>query len=349
MSDQFYYTVEDGEVPPSYFEAISPNSLPQYASLSASTQGGHGPPTIASGSGSLLPSSLTTSFTSPLTTHLHDLPIRMRANQQARSTEQATRDFEVITLLVPHIEKFLSDLGSRPRTPPVAELTLVPGNAVPRGAAMSGAAERRREGEVVRVVRVEAPPTKRDPDSKTGGSGNGSSSEKGGIRRSGFDDEEEDGYEDEEEGPGRWRAESGFDEWGRFDTDETLSARLKDLWFFCDEAMAQRLANYLRPEPNLDRRHIQAVVENKPSPTLPGNASSNSGQSGWRWGRKKQAQQAAPAAPVSPASPLLSAGETEHASMTVRAEEVTFRTENEFGIYESLRGYGIVVTVKIRR
>ncbi|KAK0609943.1 hypothetical protein B0T17DRAFT_123670 [Bombardia bombarda] len=98
---------------------------------------------------------VTSIFTSPLTSHLQTLPVRMREMQQAHYSDQASRDLEYITLLIPHVEAFLSDLVSMPRTPPVAELTLVPACAVPRGWAMTGAAERRREGEVVRVVRVE--------------------------------------------------------------------------------------------------------------------------------------------------------------------------------------------------
>jgi hypothetical protein len=35
--------------------------------------------------------------------------------------------------------------------------------------------------------------------------------------------------------------------------------------------------------------------------------------------------------------------------MTVRPEEVTFRRENEFGIWESKNGYGLVVRVRTRR
>lgn len=34
--------------------------------------------------------------------------------------------------------------------------------------------------------------------------------------------------------------------------------------------------------------------------------------------------------------------------MTVRAEEVSFRRENELGIWESRNGYGIVVRVRKR-
>lgn len=337
MSSDIYYTVEDGEVPPSYFEAISP-SPNDCSTLSINP---------SSGNGLSLPSSLTTSLTSPLTTHLRNLPIRMRANQAARLTEQASRDLEIITLLAPHVEKFLSDLGSMDRIPPRAELTLVPGTIVPRGAKMSGAAERRREGEVVRVVRVEFPPTKRDSDSKSGGfpSEKGGESKDSGHSRnnngSGFDDSDEDDF-------GFQRSESGFDEWGRFETEETSSSSKGNPWFFRDEDMANRLAAYLRPEPNLDRRHIQSVVAN--GSASPAGATSSS-SSPFKWSRKKLLHKAAspPPPPTNTNSPLLNPRETEQATMAVRVEEVVFRTVNDFGIYESLSGYGIVVTVKIRR
>lgn len=344
MAD-IYYTVEDGEVPPSYFEAVSTNPsnlLPQ----------GTGSSTFSTAQNGLLPPSITGSLTSPLTTHLHNLPILMRAKQEARATEQASRDLDTITLLAPHVEKFLSDLGSMDRIPPRAELTLVPGTVVPRGAKMSGAAERRREGEVVRVVRVEFPRTKTDTGPGNSKTSNGYPSEKGGSnnrenRGSNFDDSDEDGSV-------IGRSESGFDEWGRFETEETSTK--ENPYFFRDEAMAHRLAAYLRPEPNLNRRHIQAVVANGSAPS-PGAASSTGSSSGstsrWGWGRlgKKQQEKkaASPAPPRSPNSPLLSPGETERADMTVKVEEVVFRTVNDFGIYESLSGWGIVVTVKIRR
>ncbi|KAM7204237.1 hypothetical protein V8F20_003650 [Naviculisporaceae sp. PSN 640] len=325
-----YYTVEDGDVPPSYFEAVSPrpsNLLPQ------PTGGSSISPAVQNG---ILPSSVTGSLTSPLTAHLHNLPIRMRANQQARATEQASRDLDIITLLAPHVEKFLTDLGSLDRIPSRAELTLVPGTIVPRGAKMSDAAERRREGEIVRVVRVEFLKTKSDSGADSKGKGN--PSQKGGSssrnnRGNVFDDSDDDGS---------GSSEPAFDEWGRFDTEEASTTK-EDPYFFRDEAMARRLAAYLRPrpEPNLDRRHIQAAVANG------GSAPSW----GWGWlGKKQQEKKAASVAPPrSTNSPLLSPGDTERADMTVKVENVCFRIVNDFGIYESLSGWGIVVTVKIRR
>ncbi|KAM7212151.1 hypothetical protein V8F06_012476 [Rhypophila decipiens] len=323
MSSDIYYTVEDGEVPPSYYESISP-STPAYTPPSSSSISSRGNNELVH------PSS---SITSPLTTHLHNLPIRMRANQEARVTEQAAQDVEIIALLAPHVEKFMVDLGSLARIPTRAELTLVPGTMVPKGAKMSGAAERRREGEVVRVVRVEFPRLKKEDsgDNKKGGEryGNGYPSEKG-MRDNSRADNGGGVFDDSDEDE---RDESGFDEWGRFDTEAGEGATKENPWFFRDEAMAHRLARYLGPEPNLDRRHIQAVV-----------AATSSSRSGWsRWGRKKQQ-----AVPKSVNSPMLSPGETEQASMTVRVEEVVFRVVNDFGIYESLSGFGIVVTVKIR-
>ncbi|KAK3312916.1 hypothetical protein B0H66DRAFT_485386 [Apodospora peruviana] len=333
MSEPFY---EDGDVPPSYNEAVAP--------AAGSNHGGGG----GHDGGLYLPPAVTSSFTSPLSAHLQSLPARMRATQAARSTERAAQDLELITLLVPHVETFLSELGSMGwRTPPVvAELTLVPASAVPRGAAMSGAAQRRREGDFVRVVRVEA--GKRDTTnintSEKGGGGGGGQVQGSSNSTRNYAEEEED---DDDDGRNSFLrpSEPGFDEWGRFDTEPSSSSGDNhDTWFFHDEAMAHRLANYLRPEPNLDRRHIQAAVAGvRPS----------SG-SGWRWGRKKQTPaattQPTPAAPVrQQVSPLLQPGETERASMTVRAEEVTFRKENDFGIWETITGYGIVVAVRVRR
>ncbi|KAK3317466.1 hypothetical protein B0T19DRAFT_292698 [Cercophora scortea] len=302
--------------------------------------------TISSPSPSTPLSTTTTTFinpyTTPLTTHLQTLPSRMRLAQQARSTAQATRDLDLITQMIPHVESFLSDLGSMPNTPPIAQLTLVPGSAVARGWVLSGAAERRREGEVVRVVRVHNTTGKGESD--------------GGNERVDFGDERKgrtgnkrtvDDDDDNEDNDGRAVGSSsseGFDEWGRFDSSPSSSTTPIDLSFFADEQMARRLANYLRPEPNLARRHVQAVVEN-----------TSSSKSGWRWGRGSSQKQTSSSSP-SPVSSM-SSGTTfgsgaemdERVSMIVRAEEVTFRKENEFGVWESLSGFGIVVTVKVRR
>ncbi|KAK4150508.1 hypothetical protein C8A00DRAFT_17992 [Chaetomidium leptoderma] len=113
--------------------------------------------------------------------------------------------------------------------------------------------------------------------------------------------------------------------------------------------MARRLATYLRPEANLERKHVQAaVVENKVV---------EKEKSGWgRWGlgggSRKKGLQLTPPVAASPVSPALSSpgsgGEDDSVKMTVRSEEVTFRKENEFGVWEGRSGWGIVVTVRVK-
>lgn len=298
---------------------------------------------------SLSPTSSSTTATtnplpSPLTTHLHTLPARLRATHRARMTAQAARDLDTTDLLVPHVEAFLADLTAR-CPPAVAELTLVPAAAVPAGWALTGAAERRREGEAVHVGRV---------DMSVLGKG------KADRERTAMGAGDRDG-EDEDDGDGRTSSlapgEAGFDEWGRFDTDDAAGesgAGGANQWWFRDEDMARRLAAYLRPEPNLDRKHVQAVVaERRAAP-----AREERSSSGWRWGlggrKKAAAEEKSPLA--SPGTPGLAtagveaaAGTDDSVKMTVRAEEVTFRKENEFGVWESRSGWGVVVTVRVPR
>ncbi|KAK4120549.1 hypothetical protein N657DRAFT_674218 [Parathielavia appendiculata] len=292
-----------------------------------------------------LPTTTTTTSSSPLTTHLRTLPSRLRATQLARQSAQASHDLALTDLLVRHIEAFLAaDLTSSCASassmsaergggmiPPVAELTLVPASAVPAEWGMSGAVERRREGELVRVVRV---------DMGKVGSGDGD----------GFDTVGD--AEGDEVGGSLGAREAGFDEWGRFDTDGGSggnAAGRQGGWWFTDEDMASRLAAYLRPEPTSDRKHIQPVVVEKKAV---GKEKSGWGRWGLGGGRKKAAEQSSPvvAPPVSPGlSSFGSGAENDSVKMTVTAEEVTFRKENEFGLWESRTGWGIVVTVKVKR
>jgi len=278
-------------------------------------------------------------FDSPLTTHLRTLPSRLRANQQAHKTLQAAHDSELTAQIIPHIEAFLADLTSLPRVPPVAELTLVPASAVPVGSALSGAAERRREGEVVRVARVDVEHVVFDDGFST--------REEKGKRGVVSDGGDADG-----DGDGRRVREVGFDEWGRFDTDgndKSAKGGGEKGWWFTDEEMARRLAVYLRPEPDLGRKRVQAaVVEQK---KVVKEEKSVWGKLGFGSGKgKKAAEQPSPLVPTvspGPASPR-PAGEDDSVRMTVRAEEVTFRWENDFGVWEGKTGWGILVDVRVK-
>ncbi|KAL2017975.1 hypothetical protein VTK56DRAFT_1507 [Thermocarpiscus australiensis] len=324
------------------------------------------PPSYTEATSSIIPTNILLP-TSPLTTHLRTLPARLRATQQARTTAQQARDIAVVTrLLAPGVEAFLADLAAAMprgvRPPFVAELTLVPAAAVPHGWAMSGAAERRKEGEVVRVVRVDGDGelekwmtmTTTQPQQRPGGEDSkGRRGLGGGGDERGEDDDDKD---DDGVGGGSAAAEAAFDEWGRFETDEMGhgggGGAAANTWWFKDEDMARRLAAYLRPEPAPGRKTVQpqAVVAEK-APVV------KEEKSGWRWGlgvssrRKSEKQSSSPTLPSSspPATSHAAAGPDDSVKMTVRAEEVTFRKENDFGVWESRSGFGIVVTVRVSR
>ncbi|KAK3385803.1 hypothetical protein B0H63DRAFT_187735 [Podospora didyma] len=293
---------------------------------------------------------LTALAASSLTTHLHTLASRLRTAQQARTTDQATRDLDIITQLVPRIEEFLGAfVSSSSPTASAAELVLVPGGAVPRGWAMTGALERRRAGEFLRVVRVSDPFASLSGKSEKGGTPI-SPTKKSYAYAHAYDDEDGDGdgsnTTKDGEAPSSSR-EAGFDEWGRFDSNESYdntNVPTASWWYFRDEAMARRLAGYLQPRANVkvERKHVQAAVVAE--------------KKGWRWGfgggggGKKSAETAAPVSPglARPGVAEMPAPD-DGVSMTVRAEEIRFRRENDFGVWESLSGFGIVVTVKVRR
>ncbi|KAK3299524.1 uncharacterized protein B0H64DRAFT_439890 [Chaetomium fimeti] len=326
---------------------------PSYSEATTSTSTSTASPSRPFATSPLSPSTTTTTtltpqqtglpLPSPLTNHLRTLPSRLRATQLAQRTAQAADEFELTSRVVPLVEAFLADLTARARVPPLAELTLVPGPAVPPQASMSGAAERGREGEVVKVGRVDVGGL-----GGLGGVGDGKGDEKGGGKGDGRGVI---GGGDSKGGRAEGSSlreviDTTFGEWGRFDTfDDTEK---ENQWWFTDEEMARRLATYLRPEPNLQRRHVQAtVVERK----VVEKEKSGWGRFGLGGGRKKAVEQTSPALP-SPASPALSspglADDDDDVKMAVRAEEVTFRWENALGVWESMTGWGVVVTVRVK-
>lgn len=313
--------IEDGDAPPSYIDSIVPSSsAPTFPSTSSPASPG------------LLPPSLTGSLTSSLTNHLRTLPARLNAAQHARATEQASLELDLITLLVPSIETFLNDLGNLPRIPPNAELTIVPQAAVPAGWVLSGAAERRKEGELVRVLKFDLSSELHDGGSKGEKGGHGASSQRWAPN--------EDGDSNDTLSPSQ---EAGFDEWGRFDCEETDGTNTKDWAWFKDEGMARRLATYLRPEANVERKHVQQVVVEQKKVEKVGIWGR------WGKGKKKEEESVLGATGLTGVvGPGPGAESQEDAiKMIVRAREVTFRKENEFGVWEGRTGFGIVVNVKV--
>lgn len=348
--------VED--FPPSYDESTSTTSS-SFPRFSSGTHNNHDSSTSSPGSrpgstSSSLP--LSSIFPSPISAHLSTLPAQMRAAQLAHANTQASRDLDTIDRLVPAISAFLADLNASSSTrgaPPLAELTLVPASAVPArsGWALSDAAERRRQGEVVRVMRVDlGEPSTKAQDGKVDRHPTDEKKPNPSRHRhlDGDDSDEGDGaalYSDS-------RA-AGFDEWGRFtdDAEDGLGAETKkggEGTFFRDEKAARRLAAYLSPRDvvQTERRAVQqVVVEVKKE------------KSGWRWGRKKGETTPAPASFAAPTPVALSSpppdtaikGYDERVNVGVRADEVTFRKENDWGMWETLTGFGIIVTVRVKK
>ncbi|KAL2150437.1 hypothetical protein VTH82DRAFT_7000 [Thermothelomyces myriococcoides] len=343
-------------------------------------------------------SSSSSSSSSPLTNHLRTLPARLRASHQARQTAQAALELDLVGVLAPHVEAFLGHeevvygLGGNGGSA-VAELTLVPASAVPRGAGLSGAVERRAEGEIVRAARVDVARALRVlhgfADEKKKGSGGNSLDD-------GYDDDDDDDNGGMLDGSIRQRQRSAggsgrddnnnnnknkngsalrqeiiaeFEDWGRFDSGEGGHAGHDaawdggggESWWFGDEGMAKRLAAYMRPEPDLERKRVQARVVESRTP-MPSKEKKPSGLARWGLGfgsgRRKSAETASsgplpsPISPVhpapSPGPPAAVVGEEDPIMMTVKAEEVTFRWENDFGLWESKTGWGIVVTLRMR-
>lgn len=106
--------------------------------------------------------------------------------------------------------------------------------------------------------------------------------------------------------------------------------------WFSDEGMARRLAGYLQPKDMVktERRDVRAEVEQKRK------------EKGFFGLRRKRSE---PSTPTSPGSNSHAEKTDSGVSVRVRAEEVTFRKENDFGIWESMSGFGIVVRVTVRK
>lgn len=118
-----------------------------------------------------------------------------------------------------------------------------------------------------------------------------------------------------------------FDEWGRWE-DDTQESTSDDVLWWSDHDMAVRLAKYISPE-RVDRQVVKAHVEQAKKAS--------------RWGLFKKSESS------TPPTPIVKAQEEEPVTMTVKAEEVTFRRENEMGIWEGKTGWGLVVKVKLRQ
>ena len=256
----------------------------------------------------------------------------------------------------------------------LGSLTLVPAAAVPTGAEMGDLRERRREGEFARVVRVE-------PEGSFFG-GQKSAAEKGAPATGDVKKSANDRRLDADEADGHLRSwdperDEYFDSWGRFGPDaagrtsrgagagggeddcdgdggwdtcsEQEQSERRMMWWN-DEDTALRLASYLQPAPiaqkKLERKEVRRAVTGQLQ--LQQNKKKESKKSSWLGlGKGKKADGSAPKK-VEEIVVIEEAGVSdENVNMLVQAEELSFQRENEVGIYESIRGWGILIRLKI--
>jgi hypothetical protein len=121
--------------------------------------------------------------------------------------------------------------------------------------------------------------------------------------------------------------------------------------FWRDEDMARRLARYLRPDKDLKNAELPPRKEQIKAAEQASQITSRG-----FWGRKKSSLVGAERPvlveesrnlKVDPPVNSALAGTEDQVLMDVKAEEVVFRTENDFGIYETRRGWGIVLKLRV--
>lgn len=109
-------------------------------------------------------------------------------------------------------------------------------------------------------------------------------------------------------------------------------------WFWENEDMAKRLAEALKPRPELLSRQAVAKIDSKKvAPSSTGNISRF-------WSRKsssKSEEKPVLVEDVKVSSTIQEPRDKVH--MKVDAEEVVFEYENSFGLLETQRGYGIIL------
>ena len=110
------------------------------------------------------------------------------------------------------------------------------------------------------------------------------------------------------------------------------------LWWH-DEEMTQRLAKHLRPE-----RPKVVAVDRRPSSDPAGKKKD---RSRWSLGLFSKDDARSSPVPMAPSGPKEDT--EEEVAMDVTADEVTFRRETRMGLWESKTGWGVVVSISLKR
>ncbi|KAG0645917.1 hypothetical protein D0Z07_8015 [Hyphodiscus hymeniophilus] len=123
-----------------------------------------------------------------------------------------------------------------------------------------------------------------------------------------------------------------------------------ELWFWNDEDMARRLAGYLKPAPDLKNAPLPPRKNEAQAAAAAAEPSSSRGF----WGRKRSVAKPVERPPLvedRKIEPVEMPNEVEQdkISMNVKADEVVFRLENDFGVFETRRGFGIVLELHVKQ
>lgn len=254
-----------------------------------------------------------------LSSHLSNLHDRLVAEEARRSDTRDHLDSQALSLIVPYIEDLLSEIATLRPTPASVEATLVPDRSVDRHWIFSDPTEKGHD-EIRSVIRVQG------------------ASKVVGDRKVQLDTPARPSLLTRDLSPESPRE---FSSWGRWDEEDGAnrpSNANAGLWW-SDESMARRLAASLQPAVKVDRVTVRQQVEQQKG----GKEKKTSRLSGLL-------RRDVPVPLREPrANPPSREEESDDVTMRVRAEEVTFRRENEMGIWESKTGWGLVVKVSINR
>ena len=266
-----------------------------------------------------------------LAARFDQLRSELRQERRYQASSRDERDSATLSVLVPHIEDLLSDIAAMRPPPSLVEAVMVPDAAVDQKWHLTEKDDKLK-GEVRRIIRVEMVPSKIQGDGK----------------------QRDTGPQQSATAPNR-----GFDEWGRWEDDnkERSASPTSALWW-SDEGMARRLAKHLQPARHLTTQPTKpkAVAVQRP----PERNSMFSSLFKKQEPRPVPAPEPVGQGPDSKENPKMAPlfqnsrlgrqrpsdeEARHHVSMQVRAEEVTFRRENEMGLWESRTGWGIMLRV----
>jgi hypothetical protein len=257
------------------------------------------------------PSSRAANEATRFSSHLGNLRQQIDLEQASRSLLRDQIDDQILALIIPHLEEILSSIATIHPAPKLVVATFVPAEAVTDWTPVED--DGYPCGEVHKTVRVKR-------FSKGAG-----------------------GSKESPEPTAEQSAGREFDGWGRWneENDSRSAAKSETQLWWSNENMARRLAKYLQPR---GKQSIQ-VEKSASSVSKEGKQAQSSGVRNILG----KITSTFPEPLVSGNTPMASSSTQGNpdVTLTVGAEEVTFRKENDFGLWESMTGWGIVARVRL--